>query len=228
MITVLIVDDHQLARAGLRALIDSEHDLRVVGEAGDGPSAVTKSRELRPDVVLMDIRMPGGDGLSATRAITADPELVHTKIVVLTSYDSDDSVSTALKHGASGYLLKDFEAPALVQAIRTVVAGDALLAPAIARRIAETWSPADTRPDPATEPRLADLTERERDVLLLVAQGRNNAEIATELHISHGTVKTHVSRALTKLGARDRAQLVIIAYETGMVGAASPCRPRSA
>lgn len=225
MITVLIVDDHQLARAGLRALIESEPDLRVIGEAGDGPSAVAMSRDLQPDVVLMDIKMPGGDGLSATRAIAADPNLVGTRILVLTSYDSDDSVSTALKYGASGYLLKDFEAPALIQAIRTVVAGDALLTPAIARRIAETWTPAATRPDPANDPRLAQLTDRERDVLVLVARGRSNAELAAELHIGHGTVKTHVSRALMKLGARDRAQLVIIAYETGIVGVSRPGSP---
>lgn len=218
MISVLVVDDHQLARSGLRSLIEAEPGLEVAGEAGDGPAAVRLAREVRPDVVLMDLKMPGGDGLEATKAIAGDPELAATRIIVLTSYDSDDAVLTALRHGASGYLLKDFEAPALLQGIRTVAAGEALLAPAIARRIAETWTPpaAPAEPDPA----LAELTEREREILVKVAEGRSNAELAADLHITLATAKTHVSRILTKLGARDRVQLVIIGYRSGLVGRA--------
>lgn len=216
MIAVLIVDDHQLARSGLRSLIEAEPDLQVAGEAGDGPAAVRLARQLRPDVILMDLKMPGGDGLAATKTIAGDPELAATRIIVLTSYDSDDSVLAALRYGASGYLLKDFEAPALLQGIRTVAAGEALLAPAIARRIAETWTPpaAPSGPDPA----LAELTAREREILVKVAEGLSNAELAAELHISHATAKTHVSRILAKLGARDRVQLVIIGYRSGLVG----------
>lgn len=216
MITVLIVDDHQLARSGLRSLIEAEPGLAVVGEAGDGRAAVRLAREVRPDVVLMDLKMPGGDGLEATKAIAGDPALAATRIIVLTSYDSDHSVLAALRYGASGYLLKDFEAPALLQGIRTVAAGEALLAPTIARRIAETWTPpaVPARPDPA----LAELTEREREILVKVAEGRSNAELAADLHITLATAKTHVSRILTKLGARDRVQLVIIGYQSGLVG----------
>lgn len=171
----------------------------------------------------MDLKMPGGDGLAATRTIAADPDLAATRIIVLTSYDSDDSVLAALRYGASGYLLKDFEAPALLQGIRTVAAGEALLAPAIARRIAATWTPpaAPVTPDPA----LDRLTEREREILVKVAEGRSNAELAADLHISHATAKTHVSRILTKLGARDRVQLVIIGYRSGLVRPADPCSP---
>ncbi|WP_436700547.1 response regulator [Nocardioides sp. BYT-33-1] len=217
MISVLIVDDHQLARSGLRSLIEPEPDLTVAGEAGDGPSAVGLARRLRPDVVLMDLKMPGGDGLAATRSIADDPELAATKIIVLTSYDSDNSVMAALRYGASGYLLKDFEAPALLQSIRTAAAGEALLAPVIARRIAETWTP--PAPPATPHPGLAELTEREREILVKVAEGRSNAELAADLHISPATAKTHVSRILAKLGARDRVQLVIIGYRSGLVGA---------
>jgi DNA-binding NarL/FixJ family response regulator len=217
MISVLIVDDHQLARSGLRSLIEPEPDLTVAGEAGDGPSAVGLARRLRPDVVLMDLKMPGGDGLAATRSIADDPELAATKIIVLTSYDSDNSVMAALRYGASGYLLKDFEAPALLQSIRTAAAGEALLAPVIARRIAESWTP--PAPPATPHPGLAELTEREREILVKVAEGRSNAELAADLHISPATAKTHVSRILAKLGARDRVQLVIIGYRSGLVGA---------
>ncbi|TWS20880.1 response regulator transcription factor [Tsukamurella asaccharolytica] len=216
MLTVLIVDDHQLARSGLRSLIEPEPDLTVTGEAGDGSTAVELARRLRPDVVLMDLKMPGGDGLTATRIIADDPELVATKVIVLTSYDSDDSVMAALRYGASGYLLKDFEAPALLQSIRTAAAGEALLAPVIARRIAETWTPPARSATP--HPGLADLTEREREVLVKVTEGLSNAELAAELHISPATAKTHVSRILAKLDARDRVQLVIIGYRSGLVG----------
>lgn len=217
MISVLIVDDHQLARSGLRSLIEPEPDLTVAGEAEDGPSAVGLARRLRPDVVLMDLKMPGGDGLAATRSIADDPDLAATKIIVLTSYDSDNSVMAALRYGASGYLLKDFEAPALLQSIRTAAAGEALLAPVIARRIAETWMP--PAPPATPHPGLAELTEREREILVKVAEGRSNAELAADLHISPATAKTHVSRILAKLGARDRVQLVIIGYRSGLVGA---------
>ncbi|WGX95845.1 response regulator transcription factor [Nocardioides sp. L-11A] len=217
MIGVLIVDDHQLARSGLRSLIEPEPDLTVAGEAGNGPEAVRLARMLRPDVILMDLKMPGGDGLAATKAIADDPHLAATRIIVLTSYDSDESVLAALRYGASGYLLKDFEAPALLQGIRTVAAGEALLAPVIARRIAETWTP-PAPPARPPYPALAELTEREREILVKVAEGRSNAELAAELHISHATAKTHVSRILAKLGARDRVQLVIIGYRSGLVG----------
>ncbi|MCR1784027.1 response regulator transcription factor [Nocardioides carbamazepini] len=216
MISVLIVDDHQLARSGLRSLIEAEPGLAVAGEAGDGPTAVGLARQLRPDVILMDLKMPGGDGLAATKVIAEDPELAATRIIVLTSYDGDDSVLAALRYGASGYLLKDFEAPALLQGIRTVAAGEALLAPAIARRIAETWTPPAA---PATpHPSLTELTDREREILVKVAEGSSNAELAADLHISLATAKTHVSRILAKLGARDRVQLVIIGYRSGLVG----------
>jgi DNA-binding NarL/FixJ family response regulator len=214
MTTVLIADDQALVRAGFRVLIDSAPDLQVVGEAGDGAEAVALARESGADVVLMDIRMPGMDGLAATRELAKTPD--GPRIIILTTFDIDEYVFEALRSGASGFLLKDTEPTDLLQAIRVVAAGDALLAPRVTRRLIEEFA---TRPDPHRTPpeALASLTEREREVLTLVARGLCNAEIAEELVISPATAKTHVSRVMMKLGARDRARLVVVAYETGLV-----------
>lgn len=213
-IRVLIADDQLLVRAGFRVLVDSAPDLEVLGEASDGRQAVTMAGELRPDVVLMDIRMPGLDGLAATREITADPE--GPRVIILTTFDIDEYVFEALRSGASGFLLKDTEPTELLQAVRVVAAGEALLAPSVTRRLIEEFA---TRPDPHRPPpgALSSLTEREREVLVLVARGLSNTEIAEELVISPATAKTHVSRVMMKLAARDRAQLVVTAYETGLV-----------
>jgi DNA-binding NarL/FixJ family response regulator len=213
-IRVLIADDQLLVRAGFRVLVDSAPDLEVLGEAADGRQAVTMASELRPDVVLMDIRMPGLDGLAATREITADPE--GPRVIILTTFDIDEYVFEALRSGASGFLLKDTEPTELLQAVRVVAAGEALLAPSVTRRLIEEFV---TRPDPHRPPpeALSSLTEREREVLVLVARGLSNTEIAEELVISPATAKTHVSRVMMKLAARDRAQLVVTAYEAGLV-----------
>lgn len=214
MIRVLIADDQALVRAGFRVLIDSASDLEVVGEAADGGEAVALCRQLHPDVVLMDIRMPVLDGLAATREVTGSAG--GPRVIILTTFDLDEYVFEALRSGASGFLLKDTEPEELLQAVRVVAEGDALLAPRITRRLIEEFA---TRPDPHRAPpqALEVLTEREREVLALVARGSSNSEIATELFISPATAKTHVSRVMMKLGARDRAQLVVIAYETGLV-----------
>jgi DNA-binding NarL/FixJ family response regulator len=217
MTRVLIADDQALVRAGFRVLIDSAADLEVVGEASDGIQAVALARSTAPDVVLMDIRMPEMDGLAATREIVAsDPE--GPRVIILTTFDIDEYVFEALRSGASGFLLKDTDPDELLQAVRVVAAGDALLAPSVTRRLIEEFA---TRPDPHRTPpeALSVLTEREREVLGLVARGLSNHEIAGELVISPATAKTHVSRVMMKLGARDRAQLVVIAYETGLVTA---------
>jgi DNA-binding NarL/FixJ family response regulator len=215
-IRVLIADDQLLVRAGFRVLVDSAPDLEVVGEAADGREAVTLSSELHPDVVLMDIRMPGLDGLAATREIAAAPD--GPRVIILTTFDIDEYVFEALRSGASGFLLKDTEPTELLQAVRVVAAGDALLAPSVTRRLIEEFA---TRPDPHKPPpeALCALTEREREVLVLVARGLSNTEIAGELVISPATAKTHVSRVMMKLCARDRAQLVVTAYEAGLVTA---------
>jgi DNA-binding NarL/FixJ family response regulator len=215
MIEVLLADDQALVRAGLRALLDAEDDVEVVGEAGDGDEAAAKARTLRPDVVLMDIRMPGSDGLGATRAITADPKLDDVRILILTTFDEDEHVFEALRSGASGFLVKDTEPDELLRAVRTVAGGAALLSPRATRRLIEEYA---SRAKPAPMDRdLARLTEREREVMALVAEGLSNDDIAARLFISPATAKTHVNRAMTKLGARDRAQLVVLAYETGLV-----------
>jgi DNA-binding NarL/FixJ family response regulator len=216
MTRVLIADDQALVRAGFRVLIDSASDLEVVGEAADGVQAVTLARSLHADVVLMDIRMPEMDGLAATRELLAGEN--PPRVIILTTFDIDEYVFEALRAGASGFLLKDTEPEELLQAVRVVAEGDALLAPSVTRRLIEEFA---TRPDPHRTPpeALSVLTEREREVLSLVARGLTNHEIATELVISPATAKTHVSRAMMKLGARDRAQLVVIAYETGLVKA---------
>ena len=214
--TVVIADDQALLRAGFRVIIDAEPDLRVVGEAGDGWVAVDVVRRRRPDVVLMDIRMPGLDGLRAAETILGYGELT-TAVVMLTTFDVQQYVYEALRLGASGFLLKDAPADRLLDAIRVAAAGDALLAPEITRRLVERFT-AVARPIDAGPPeRLADLTVRELEVLRLIARGRSNAEIASELVLGENTIKTHVSRVFAKLGLRDRAQAVVVAYETGLV-----------
>ncbi|MBW3640420.1 MAG: response regulator transcription factor [Actinobacteria bacterium] len=215
MINVLLVDDQALVRAGFRALLDATDGLDVVGEAADGAEAVARCRELRPDVVLMDIRMPVEDGLSATKRIVADPDLVATRIVVLTTFLLDEYVFAALRAGAGGFLLKDCEPAELLRAVRVVAAGDALLSPSVTRRLVEEYAARARTP---TVPRaLEALTDREREIVALAGTGLSNDEIAARLVVSPATAKTHVSRAMIKLGVRDRAQLVILAYESGLV-----------
>jgi DNA-binding NarL/FixJ family response regulator len=215
MIRVAIVDDQALVRAGLRALLDAQDDIEVVGEAGDGAEALRVAAEQRPDVILMDVRMPGVDGLTATRSITADASLDAVRIVILTTFDLDEYVFEAMRSGASGFLVKDTEPVELIRAVHAVAAGDSLLSPRATRRLIEEYA---ARAKPAQlAPRLDYLTDREREVMGLVAAGLSNDDIAAELVISPSTAKTHVSRAMTKLHARDRAQLVVFAYETGLV-----------
>jgi DNA-binding NarL/FixJ family response regulator len=215
MISVVIADDQALVRAGFRALLDAQDDLTVVAEATDGEDAVRLAVEHHPDVVLMDIRMPGVDGLEATRRIAADERLTGVRIVVLTTFDLDEYVFEAIRAGANGFLVKDTEPAELLRAVRAVVAGDALLSPGVTRRLIEEF--AARAKDPGVVPALDALTDREREVMTLVGQGLTNDEIATHLIMSGATAKTHVSRAMVKLGARDRAQLVVFAYEAGLV-----------
>ncbi|MDQ0962414.1 DNA-binding NarL/FixJ family response regulator [Streptomyces sp. B4I13] len=223
-IRVLLADDQALLRSAFRVLVDSEPDMEVVGEASDGAEAVRLAKEGPVDVVLMDIRMPGTDGLAATRLISADPALGHVRVVILTTFEVDDYVVQSLRAGASGFLGKGSEPEELLSAIRIAAGGEALLSPTatkglIARFLAQGG--ADDDHDPARSARLGALTVREREVLVLVAGGHSNDEIAERLEVSPLTVKTHVNRAMAKLGARDRAQLVVIAYESGLV------RPRA-
>jgi DNA-binding NarL/FixJ family response regulator len=213
---VLLADDQALVRAGFSALLENEEGIAVAGVAADGEEAVALARSTRPDIVLMDVRMPRMDGLEATAAITGDPALDGTRVIVLTTFELDEYVFGALRAGASGFLLKDLEPVELLAAIRVVAAGEALLAPRVTRRLIEAFA---AQPERVTReaPSLAELTDREREVLALVGAGLSNQEIATELVVSPLTAKTHVSRTMLKLAARDRAQLVVIAYESGLV-----------
>jgi DNA-binding NarL/FixJ family response regulator len=228
VIRILLADDQALLRAGFRMLLESAPDMAVVAEAHNGGQAVALARELRPDVVLMDLKMPEVDGVTATRRITSDPRLAAVRVVVLTTFDDDESVFAALRAGAYGFLVKDLEPDELLQAIRVVARGDALLAPSVTRAVIGAFTAgagqdqgpaaaAAAAPGPAARsPAVASLTEREREVVALVAAGLTNDEIAARLVVSPLTAKTHVSRAMTKLAARDRAQLVVIAYSSGL------------
>jgi DNA-binding NarL/FixJ family response regulator len=213
--SVLVVDDQTLVRAGFCFLVDSSPDLEVVGEAADGRDAVAIARETHPDVVLMDIRMPHLDGIEATRQILSDPGAGQTRVLILTTFNLDEYVYAALRAGASGFLLKDTRPEDLLEAIRIIAAGNALLAPSVTRPLIEEFAK-QVAPSSVNERALDLITPREREVLCSVARGNSNSEIADELHMSAATAKTHVSRLLAKLGARDRAQLVVIAYETGL------------
>ncbi len=215
MIRVVLADDQGLVRAGFRALLDAQADIEVVGEAGDGDEAVAMAADLTPDVVLMDIRMPGTDGLTATRRIAADEFLSSVRVVILTTFGLDEYVFEAIRAGASGFLVKDTEPAELIQAVRVVAAGDALLSPGVTRRLIADYA-AKAKPPPERGA-LEGLTEREREVVALVAEGLSNEEIGRRLFVSPATAKTHVSRAMGKLRARDRAQLVVFAYESGLV-----------
>jgi len=215
VIRVALADDQALVRSGFRALLDARDDVEVVGEAADGQEAVAVAKTLRPDVMLMDIRMPGLDGLEATRQITADPRLGTVRIVILTTFELDQYLFESLRYGASGFLVKDTEPDDLVTAIRVVARGDSLISPGMTRRLVEEFAARAKPPRPTSE--LDVLTDREREVVVKVAGGLSNDEIAGQLHLSPATVRTHVSRAMTKLGARDRTQLVVLAYETGLV-----------
>ena len=217
-VRLLLVDDQPLIRTGLRTGLETEDDLTIVGEAGDGAAALDLIRAHRPDVVLLDIRVPGVDGITALRRISADPDLTAVRVLVLTTFDLDEYVADALAAGASGFLLKDADPDELVRAVHVVAGGDALLAPAITRRVIRTFL---TRPAPEPDPLVwqgvGGLTEREREIVTLVAHGLSNQEIAERLVISPATARTHVSRAMTKLDVRDRAQLVVYAYRSGLV-----------
>jgi DNA-binding NarL/FixJ family response regulator len=215
VIRVLLADDQALVRAGFRSLLDAQDDIEVVGEADDGEEAIELARRLSADVVLMDIRMPGVDGLEAARRIAGDERMASTRIVMLTTFDLDEYVFEAIRVGASGFLVKDTEPVELLRAVRAVASGGALLSPGVTRRLISEFATRakDTRPAPELEA----LTDREREVMGLAAEGLSNDEIAERLFVSPATAKTHVSRAMVKLGARDRAQLVVIAYESGLV-----------
>jgi DNA-binding NarL/FixJ family response regulator len=216
LISVLIADDHALVRGGFRVLVDTEPDMTVVGEAGDGEAAVALARATRPDVILMDIQMPGMDGLTALRRIAADPDLSATRVIILTTFDQDEYVIDGLGAGASGFLLKNTDPAQLLHGIRVVAGGEELLAPGLTRRLIARLTDR-TAAQPVNADVFGQLTDREREVVALVAHGLSNDEITERLCISNATTKTHVSRALAKLGARDRAQLVALSYQHGLV-----------
>ena len=215
MIRVVLADDQALVRSGFAALLDAEDDISVVGAVGDGFAAVRLAREQRPDVVLMDIRMPGLDGIAATREIARDPALADVHVLVLTTFGLDEYIFDALRAGAAGFLVKDTDAGELIRAVRVIASGDWLLSPGVTRTLIAEF--ALRARSPAPPPGLAELTAREREVVGLVASGLSNEDIAHRIYVSQSTVKTHVARSMTKLGARDRAQLVVIAYESGLV-----------
>jgi DNA-binding NarL/FixJ family response regulator len=215
MIRVLLADDQALVRAGFRALLDAQEDIEVVGEAEDGRQAVELARKFRPEVILMDIRMPVLDGLAATREIAADRRLDGVRIVILTTFELDDYVFEAIRGGAAGFLVKDTKPADLIEAVRVVAGGDALLSPSVTKRLIAEF--AARAKDPPASSSLEELTSREREVMALAAEGLSNEQIAERLVVSVATAKTHVSRAMVKLGVRDRAQLVALAYETGLV-----------
>ncbi|MER7556702.1 response regulator transcription factor [Nocardioides sp. NPDC126508] len=222
MIRVLLVDDQPLIRSGFRALLDIEDDIEVVAEAADGVEAVALAREHLPDVALVDIQMPVADGLEATRRIAADPALSDVHVVILTNYGMDEYVLEALRAGAAGFLVKDIQPEDFVHAVRVAARGDALLAPSVTRALIDHYV---SQPSPAeTPPGLAELTNREREAVALVARGMTNDEVAETMVISVLTAKTHINRAMTKLHARDRAQLVVVAYESGLVAPRAPRR----
>jgi DNA-binding NarL/FixJ family response regulator len=214
-ISVALADDQALVRMGLRVLIESEDDLTLAGEADNGRDAVSLVRRTRPDVVLMDIRMPELDGIAALRQVSADPACAGVRVIMLTTFELDEYVFDALQAGAAGFLIKDSEPADMLRAIRLVAAGESLLSPSVTRRVIASFTSRSALRRP--HPRLAELTEREREVLSLIGEGLSNSEIAERLVVSHATARTHVSRAMTKLGARDRAQLVVIAYQSGLV-----------
>lgn len=215
-VRVVLADDQAMVRAGFRMILESEADIEVVGEAEDGDQATAATRRLRPDLVLMDIQMPGVDGLEATRRITTSSDL-HARVVILTTFERDEYVFDALRAGASGFLLKNAPPEELVHAVRVVAQGNALLAPSVTRRIIEQFAARPVRTEPQAAAELDRLTDREREVLRLLACGRSNAELAAELYVGEGTIKTHVSSVLSKLGLRDRVQAVVFAYESGLV-----------
>jgi DNA-binding NarL/FixJ family response regulator len=219
VIRVVVADDQDLVRLGLRTLLDSEDDTEVVGEAADGLAAVDVARRTQPDIVLMDVRMPGIDGIEATRRIVADPALEHTRVIVLTTFELDEYVFDALRYGASGFLTKDTKPADLLLAVRLVAAGEALLSPSVTRRVVREFANRPARVA-RPHPQLATLTEREREIVGLVGAGLSNDEIAARLVVSPATARTHVSRAMIKLGARDRARLVVFAYQSGLVAGA--------
>jgi DNA-binding NarL/FixJ family response regulator len=227
VIRVALVDDQALLRAGLRVLLENENDIAVVGEAGDGEEAISLARRTRPDVMLMDIRMPGLDGVEATKRITSDDRLEGVRVLILTTFESDEYVFEALRVGASGFLVKDSQPTEILSAVRVLAAGEALLSPSVTRRLIEEYAawPERRRRAPAE---LDELTPREREVMALVAYGLTNGDIAERLVVSPATAKTHVSRTMMKLHAHDRAQLVVLAYQTGLVSPGEPIEPPAA